>query len=214
MKTLSALLIYFSLTSPLVTRSQESRNQQAVRTMMPVVAKYLLDTTITTPAHLYPIDKPQKIVYHLLVIDWDKPVEYSLAVMVGNDTIKYHGPFKSDWFEYWIDSAKSMEEIISLQNDKKEYFLTDMGGGGLSFLYPDDPDIEFYKKACRHVFNMDFPSQGFSKDEIESLYNKFWKYYEGKTINCVTYPGDGPNGGSGPYAYHPDLKKLVRIYTP
>src|SRR5271169_2685697 len=84
--------------------------------------KYLLDTSIIKPASLYPSEKNQKIIYHLLVTAWEDPVIFSLAVVVGNDTTEYFQE-TSSFHEDFISDATTSAEKDSALREKKEYFL-------------------------------------------------------------------------------------------
>jgi hypothetical protein len=214
MKPIAMALIALLFASCSKKQTQELPSHQVIPETTIVKSKYLLDTTITKPASLFPSENTQKIVYHLLVTNWVQPVLYSLAIVVGNDTVQCFDQLASARYEYDYDHAKSSKEKDSALSNKKDYFLSQLGGTALQTLDPNDKDIEFYKEDCREVFQSDLHSEGFSKATIDTLFMNFWKYYDGKIIYCLAPPGDDPDGGGGLYAYHPDLKRLVRIYTP
>jgi len=150
------------------------------------------------------------IKYHLMVKDWNKPVEWTYEVLKQGKTIY---------------SKLSNDKLIdSLFNDDN-YYRSDKGGysenkrswylNGITKIHcdtilPGDKRRSEFKDYSRKLLLSDYGEN--SEDQLKN-WDSFWNHNPNKSILVFIF-SDAPESDKPLLAYHWKLKRFVQIYTP
>jgi len=173
----------------------------------------VLDTLIVRAVNLTIPGRSDRVIYHLIVEDWEKPVTWSLMIVSDKDTLfqKNSCDQKIDHFFYdpfYLGNCNSGYLVC-----KKLWYLEKI------YNFPVGPvptsNIEWIKEITENSKNLARQTRGeYGQDEQTALQNwdSFWEYYRDKPLITfrIQFAPEGSN--TKVLAYHPKMNKLVPIY--
>ncbi|HAD82320.1 MAG: hypothetical protein A2509_09310 [Candidatus Edwardsbacteria bacterium RIFOXYD12_FULL_50_11] len=178
-------------------------------------AKYLLDTVITKQIPLTVDGDWATINYHLKVIDWKKPVEWTYEFIKGKDTLFAVISNEVEIDTFFNDKsyiAGFVDDTLDYLRAKKFWYLTRIAE------YLCDT-IEVSNKRTRvdwkRLRNGVMKTETIDLKEITIDYDSLWSFYSNKPIIGYSFFAGKPiQADPGLWTYYPKINQFVCIYAP
>jgi len=199
--TIVLTIIGFSSNNPI-----EENNEQNI---------CILDTVIIKSKNLTIPERNDRILYHLMVEDWEKPVHWSLSIISDKDTLYKYSSYDQSINHFFHTSfyfGNCEKDYIEC---KRKWYLTTLHN-----FYIDTVQVDNIKKRLLFIETSKYFARNNKNEYGENLeksirnWEIFWEYYYHKPI-VIFNIRCAPEACSTPLlVYHPFLKKFVPIYSP
>ena len=176
---------------------------------------FILDTLIIKSINISEFLENEKIIYHLKVTDWNKPVKWTFLIVNKMDTLF---SYKSNTNEEKVDELLKVEDLWTNCNSylecKKNWYLNDIHKIYIETIKPEDYRRDLYFQTSKQFAVMENSVYGLTKKSALNSFREFWSIYQDKDLILFNFNYDPEIGMTPLMAYHPVLKKLVPLYAP
>ncbi len=176
---------------------------------------FILDTLIIKSTNISEFLENEKIIYHLKVFDWNKPVKWTFLIVNKMDTLF---SYKSSANEENVDELLKVEDLWADCNSylecKKNWYLNDIHEIYIETIKPEDYRRDLYFQTSKQFALMENSEYGLTNKKALDSFREFWSIYQDKDLILFNFNYNPEIGMTPLMAYHPVLKKLVPIYAP
>ena len=198
--------------SKIKNRSDEKSSKNKVEISN---TSFILDTLIIKNTNITEFLENEKIIYHLKVFDWNKPVKWTFLIVDKTDTLF---SYKSNTNEEKVDELLKVEDLWTDCNSyvecKKNWYLNDIHKIYIETVKPDDYKRDLYYQTSKQFALMGNSVYGLTKESALNSFRQFWSIYQNKDLILFNFNYDPEIGMTPLMAYHPVLKKSIPIYAP
>ena len=175
----------------------------------------ILDTVIIKSKNLTIPERNDRILYHLMVEDWEKPVHWSLSIISNQDTLLHISAYDKRIDKFFNDPYYLGHCNSGYIECKKLWYLEKIYNFYTKTLSATDlKRRQSFEKSSKHFAEIEQSEYGNDINTSLNNWSLFWKYYQNKPIVVlsISYAQEGRH--TSLLAYHPILNKLVPIYRP
>jgi hypothetical protein len=161
--------------------------------------------------NLYPGSSNLEVAYWYRAADWKDPVPWSVEIG-DSQSVLIRFADTATYFAYMIHDARSSRERDSLTDHAKRTFVNRTLPFQFDTVAVGDSRRAWFKEASLRHFQEYWSKEGYSRERIEEIHNRFWTSYKDKPIICF-HPNPEP-AGPGLFCYDPNMNRIVHFYSP
>lgn len=210
-RVISSLLIVYAVSYS--GKNSEHRSAPPDHAAAATTLQPLRDTTVEQTVWLGADLPKAHIRYDVNGIDINQPVSWSVTITVGMDT-SYRDSGNSEWFDALIRESSDSAEIREYQHWKQDWYSSDFYKPDIDTITIDDERRSFFQEISSEMTTKFLVSSGMDAARATRAASSFWDFYSSRVIIGISIPTAPEGADAGLFAFHPELRKFVLIYTP